>query len=56
MYPTEKLSLMFWFSLTGNLKYSWQTLILFIVDNSGYAGIFDMVHGKPNYLDVSEEF
>ncbi|XP_019385650.1 PREDICTED: relaxin receptor 2 isoform X2 [Crocodylus porosus] len=24
-------------------------------DNSGWANIFDMVHGKPNYLDLSEE-
>ncbi|KAM9203404.1 LOW QUALITY PROTEIN: relaxin receptor 2 [Mergus octosetaceus] len=24
-------------------------------DNSGWASIFDMVHGKPNYLDLSEE-
>ncbi|KAM9602773.1 LOW QUALITY PROTEIN: relaxin receptor 2 [Morphnus guianensis] len=25
-------------------------------DNSGWASIFDMVHGKPNYLPLSEEF
>ncbi|KAM7130912.1 LOW QUALITY PROTEIN: relaxin receptor 2 [Ciconia maguari] len=25
-------------------------------DNSGWATIFDMVHGKLNYLDLSEEF
>uniref|UniRef100_A0A8C3XL03 G-protein coupled receptors family 1 profile domain-containing protein n=1 Tax=Chelydra serpentina TaxID=8475 RepID=A0A8C3XL03_CHESE len=24
-------------------------------DNSGWANIFDMVHGKPNYLDLSQE-
>ncbi|KAM6099585.1 LOW QUALITY PROTEIN: relaxin receptor 2 [Theristicus caerulescens] len=31
-------------------------LTLFIGDNNGWASIFDMVHGKPNYLDLSEEF
>ncbi|KAM9300348.1 LOW QUALITY PROTEIN: relaxin receptor 2 [Morus bassanus] len=25
-------------------------------DNGGWASIFDTVHGKPNYLDLSEEF
>lgn len=31
-------------------------LTYFIGDNSGWAGIFDMLHGKPNYLDLLEEF
>lgn len=30
-------------------------LTILIGDNSGWASIFDMVHGKPNYLDLSEE-
>ncbi|KAM6287586.1 LOW QUALITY PROTEIN: relaxin receptor 2 [Spheniscus humboldti] len=29
--------------------------VLFIGDNSGWAGIFN-INGKPNYLDLSEEF
>ncbi|KAM9282911.1 LOW QUALITY PROTEIN: relaxin receptor 2 [Cariama cristata] len=31
-------------------------LTLLIGNNSGWASIFDMVHGKPKYLDLSEEF
>lgn len=31
-------------------------LTLFIGNNSGWARIFDVVHGKPNYLDLLEEY
>lgn len=29
---------------------------MFIGNNSGWAHVFDVVHGKPNYLDLLEEY